>query len=149
VIGLDTSVLVASVILEHPAHAAAWRLFETELRGRDGSFALAPQVVTEFAHVVTDPRRFERPLAMDEALSLAGQWWHARECRQVTTGSDAAAIFSDWVTLHALGRKRLLDTMLAASYRAAGVTRIATTDWRDFTVFEGFDIVRMEPSDRR
>jgi hypothetical protein len=104
--------LVASEILEHPAHAAAWRLF-------------------------------------DEALSVADQWWQARECRPVTIGSDAAAIFFDWMTLHALVRTRLLDTMLAASYRAAGVTRIATTDWRDFTVFEGFDIVRMEPSDRR
>jgi hypothetical protein len=57
--------LVASEILEHPAHAAAWRLF-------------------------------------DEALSVADQWWQARECRPVTIGSDAAAIFFDWMTLHAL-----------------------------------------------
>jgi predicted nucleic acid-binding protein len=146
VIGLDTSFLVAAAIREHPAHPDAWRLFEAEIRGREGSVALAPQVLTEFAHVVTDPRRFERPLPMDEALSIGQRWWQARECRRVPVGEDAVSIFLDWMTLHRVGGKRLLDTLLAASYRAAGVTRIATSDWRDFELFDAFEIVRIAPS---
>lgn len=145
-IGLDTSFLVAVTIREHPAHGEAWGLFESEIRGRDGSFALVPQVLTEFAHVVTDPRRFERPLAMTEALSMADRWWRASECRQVAVDGNAVSIFLDWMSLHRLGRKRLLDTMLAASYRAAAITRLATTDWRDFELFEGFEIIRIGPS---
>ncbi len=44
-------------------------------------------------------------------------------------------------TLHQLGRKRLLDTMLAASFRSAGVKRIVTNNERDFMVLGGFEIV--------
>jgi predicted nucleic acid-binding protein len=42
---------------------------------------------------------------------------------------------------HQLGRKRLLDTMLAATYFAAGGTSIVSTDARDFTVFDTFEVV--------
>ena len=142
-IGLDTSVLVALAIRDHPLHGRAWVLFEDEIVGRDGAMALAPQVLTEFAHVVTDPRRFERPLSVPDALAIAERWWGARECRQVRTGRPSVAIFLDWMTLHGLGRKRLLDTMLAATYRAEGVERLATTDWRDFEVFGEFEIIRI------
>jgi predicted nucleic acid-binding protein len=141
VIGLDTSFLVAVTVKEHPAHRQAWRLFDAEIRGQDGAVALAPQVLTEFAHVVTDPRRFQRPLGMDEALEVGHNWWSARECRHAPAGADAVSIFRDWMALHRLGRKRLLGTMLAATYHAFGVTRIATTDWRDFDLFEVFEIV--------
>jgi predicted nucleic acid-binding protein len=109
--------------------------------------ALCPQALTEFAHVVTDPRRFERPLAMTEALGMAERLWGARECRQLSAGPAAVAIFLDWMTLHGLGRNRLLDTMLAATHRAAGVERLATTDWRDFEIFSEFEIVRIEGAD--
>ena len=142
-VGVDTGVLVAVTVREHPAHAAAWRWFADEVRGRDGALALAPQVLAEYAHVVTDPRRFERPLSMADALAVASRWWHARECRQVAADGDAVAIFLDWMAEHRLGRKRLLDTLLAASYRAAGVSRLVTTDGRDFEVFGGFEVVRI------
>lgn len=56
---------------------------------------------------------------------------------------DAVAIFLDWMVEHRLGRKRLLDTLLAASYRATGVSRLATPDWRNFDVFSVFEVVRI------
>ena len=142
-VGVDTGVLVAVTVREHPAHAAAWRWFADEIRGRDGAMALAPQVLAEYAHVVTDPRRFEHPLSMEAALSLASRWWRARECRQVAADGDAVAIFLDWMAEHRLGRKRLLDTLLAASYAAVGVSRLVTTDGRDFEVFGAFEVVRI------
>lgn len=107
------------------------------------TMALAPQVLAEYARVVTDPRRFEGPLTMEEALALASRWWHAGECRRVAAEGDAVAIFLDWMAEHRLGRKQLLDTLLAASYRAAGVSRLATTDWRDFDAFGAFEVVRI------
>ncbi len=44
--------------------------------------ALAPQVVAEFTHVVTDPRRSEMPLSVSEALGRSRRWWNAREVRR-------------------------------------------------------------------
>jgi hypothetical protein len=39
---------------------------------------------------------------------------------------------------HRLGRKRLLDTMLAATFRSAGISSILTCDRTDFEVLGGF-----------
>lgn len=144
-IGLDTSFLVVVTHQEHPAHASAWELFTSGIRGHDGSYALVPQVLTEYIHVITDPRRFERPLQMNAALAVAEHWWQARECRQVQVDSDAVSSFLAWMSFHRLGRKRILDTMLAASYRAAGVSKLATTDWRDFELFDAFEMLRIAP----
>lgn len=142
-IGLDTGYLVALSVREHPLHQACLALFEDEIRGRSGSMALMAQVLAEFAHVVTDARRFERPLAMPEALDLCSLWWHAGECRQVMADFDAGTLFLGWMESHRLGRKRLLDTLLAASYYRAGVHRIATTGRRDFATYGVFDIIAL------
>lgn len=106
--------------------------------------AVTAQVLAEFAHVVTDPHRFERPLEMTEAVEMCDQWWNAQECRTVHSDFEAGALFLTWVDELRLGRKRLLDTLLAASLHSACVRRIAATDWRDFDVFGVFEILRLE-----
>lgn len=140
-IGLDTSFLVGLALREHPVHEKCWAVFSESIAGRPGSFALAPQVLTEFTHVVTDPRRFEQPLEMSDALDLCRQWWNASECRPVTPGIEAGNLFLNWMNSYRLGRKRLLDTLLAATWYSAGITRIATTNWRDFANFEVFEVI--------
>jgi len=69
---------------------------------RPGWVALAPQVLTEFAHVVTDPRRFERPPAMPDALDMCRTWWNASECRQVAPGAEAGNLFLNWMSARRL-----------------------------------------------
>jgi len=49
-----------------------------------------------------------------------------------------------WMRTHRLARKRLLDTLLAATWYSAGITRIATTNWRNFAVFEVFEVVGLD-----
>jgi predicted nucleic acid-binding protein len=140
VIGADTSFLVALALREHPAHEAAWELFEDEVRGRTASMAIAAQALAEFAHVVTDGRRFERPLPMAEALDICEQWWTSQECRPAVADADVGILFLAWMREHRLGRRRLLDTLLAATYHRAGVQRLATTNWRDFACFGVFEL---------
>jgi predicted nucleic acid-binding protein len=140
VIGADTSFLVALALREHPAHNAAWELFEDEIRGRTASMAVAAQALSEFAHVVTDGRRFERPLPMAEALDICEQWWTSLECRPAVVDAEVGTLFLAWMRDHRLGRKQLLDTLLAATYRRAGAKRLATTNWRDFARFGAFEL---------
>lgn len=142
-IGVDTSFLVALSAREHPSHRASMRLFDSEIRGGTATMAIAAQVLGEFCHVITDPRRFERPLEMERALELCESWWHSRECRPILVDEETGTLFITWMHQYRLGRKRLLDTLLAASYHVAGVHRLATTDWRDFSVYEVFDVVRL------
>lgn len=138
--GIDTDFLVAAEITDHPFHAQADGLLANLLdAGHD--FALAPQTLAEFIHIVTDARRMPQPLLMADAINRAEQWWQAAEVIHVFPGGRTVAEFVGWLRHHRLGRKRLLDTMLAATFRNAGVPRIITNNARDFEVLKWFEIV--------
>lgn len=137
-IGADTTFLVQLELVELPLHAAAHQLLQTEILQPQVPLALAPQVLAEFIHIVTDPRRFQKPLTMDEALTKARFWWNAVEVRHVFPTDDSTRLAFDWLQRHQLGRKRILDTQLAAILWAAGIQRLVTSNTADFTLF-GFE----------
>jgi predicted nucleic acid-binding protein len=143
VIGVDTSFLVSLTVEGHTSHNACWELFDGEIVGKSASMAITAQVLTEFCHVITDARRFERPLEMTAALVLCEQWWHAEESRVVVADAEVGAVWLVWMRELRLGRKRLLDTMLAATYYRAGVRRLASTNWRDFASYGVFELERL------
>jgi predicted nucleic acid-binding protein len=64
--GLDTGFLVAAEVVEHTEHVAARATLGRLLAAGD-SVAIAPQVLAEFIHIVTDPRRFTQPLDITAA----------------------------------------------------------------------------------
>lgn len=138
--GLDTGFLVASEIVEHPDHADARGTLARLVTSGD-TIAIAPQVLAEFIHIVTDPRRFEKPLDMTAARRLAGRWWSAREVMRVFPDDSATQLFLSWLEAFSLGRKRLLDTLLAATYRQAGIQSVLTTNQADFQVFGVFHCI--------
>jgi predicted nucleic acid-binding protein len=109
--GADTSFLVAVEIVEHANHADALRLLG-ELLARGDRVAIAPQVLAEFVHVVTDARRFQQPFSMETALAKSERWWNAAETDQVLPTEAVVARFHEWMRGHQLGRKRVLDTLM-------------------------------------
>ena len=141
--GIDTDFLVAVEIRDHPFHKPADALMNRLLSdGHD--FALAPQTLAEFIHVVTDGKRMPIPLTMSEAISRAEHWWQAAEVTRIFPEGQAVTDFLQWLTRHHLGRKRLLDTLLAASFKQAGIRCIITNNERDFRIFGCFEIVGFE-----
>ena len=46
-----------------------------------------------------------------------------------------------WMRQFNLGRKRILDTHLAAILHTAGARRLLTSNAKDFTVFNVFEII--------
>lgn len=138
--GIDTDFLVAVEILEHPFHREADALLHGLLRdGHD--LAVSPQTLAEFIHVVTDERRMPQPLRMSEAIARAEQWWQAVEVVRVFPDGRSVSDFLAWLTRYRLGRKRLLDTMLAATLKSSGVKRIVTNNERDFKDLDGLEVV--------
>jgi predicted nucleic acid-binding protein len=137
--GIDTDFLVAAEIVDHPFHREADALLQRLLAdGHD--LALAPQTLAEFIHIVTDGKRMPQPLAMPEAINRAEHWWQAAEVIRVFPDGQAVADFFLWLTRYQLGRKRLLDTMLAATFQSAGVKRVVTNNGRDFKALGVFEI---------
>jgi len=138
--GLDTAFLVALELAEHPNHQACRGRISALIAGGH-RLALAPQVLAEFIHVATDSRRFARPVPIDDARNLAQQWWSAAEVDPVFPDAAAVQQFLDWHRVHKLGRKRLLDTLLAATYCKSGITHILTLNPTGFDLFGVFTCV--------
>jgi predicted nucleic acid-binding protein len=138
--GIDTGFLVAAEVVEHASHQAARAKIVALVAQGDG-FALAPQVLAEFIHVVTDAKRFTAPLSVDAARDLAQKWWTAHEVTHVVPGDAAMTQFFVWHRGLGLGRKRILDTLLAATYRGAGINSLLTTNANDFAILDGFQCV--------
>ena len=97
--GVDTSFMLAVEIVEHAHHIEASRLLG-ELLARGDRVAIAPQVLAEFVHVVTDVRRFQRPFSMEIALKKSERWWNGAEADQVLAKDVAIALFHSW--MHAI-----------------------------------------------
>jgi predicted nucleic acid-binding protein len=139
-IGIDTSFLIAFEDKDHVEHARVVQLLRRRLK-RGERLALCPQVLAEFLHVATDAKRFLRPLSMVQALARTEWWRSVNECRWVYPNEASIELFLEWMTTHRLGRKRILDTMLAATYIAQGVNELATLNPDDFRAFKRFDFV--------
>src|SRR5579871_721396 len=118
--GLDTSYLVALEMRGHADYGSARAALARFLAAGD-LLAIAPQVLVEFMHVVTDSRRFTQPLDITTACQLAEQWWTSKDVVQVFPDDRTFRQFLAWVRQFSLGRKRLLDTILAATYHQAGI----------------------------
>jgi len=139
--GMDTSFLVALEVRSHEKHAKTRALFQKLLKARD-TFALTPQILAEFIHVVTDARRFESPLTLEQAVERAQTWWNAAEIVHVFPTAESTLVFLGWLEEYRLGRKRLLDTQLASTLLSSGATSILTLNSTDFAAFEVFSFPR-------
>jgi predicted nucleic acid-binding protein len=138
--GLDTGFWVALEHAEHDENADARRTIASLLANGD-TVALVPQIVAEFLHVVTDPRRFVHPMDIAQATQIAERWWKAKEVIHIFPNVRCADQFFGWVAQYRLGRKRLLDTLFAATLHEAGITSILTTNPKDFAVFGVFTCI--------
>ena len=138
--GVDTTFLVEAEVAGHPGHAAA-RTLLARLLDAGESLAIAPQVLSEFVHITTDAKRFSAPLTVPQAVERAESWWNAREVERVFPNADSTHLFLDLLRRHRLGRKRLLDTQLAATYAAHGIRSILTSKARDYAIFGWFEVI--------
>src|SRR5258708_3284604 len=131
--GLDTGFLLAAELSEHSDHVAARGALAKFIAAGD-VIAIAPQVLAEFIHVATDSRRLASPLDITTANKVAQQWWSATDVIHIFPDDATTQQFFAWLTQFSLGRKRLLDTLLAATFQQAGVRSVLTTNPADFAV---------------
>jgi predicted nucleic acid-binding protein len=139
--GLDTNVLVYAHMAALPEHGVVREFLAGQLARRDVTLFVTPSVLHEFVHVVTDARRFEPPVGMGEALALARLYLGRANVECVATDAEALAEAFNLVDRHRLGRKRLADTLLAATLLRHGVRQVVTCNRSDFEVFPGLQVI--------
>jgi len=132
--GLDCNILVQLALADHPANAATVASVHAEAQ-REGALGFPPLVVTEFLHVVTDAKRFGPPLTMTEALNWIEDFMANPAVDLLPPTQASVRQMLRWLRQFNLGRKRILDTHLAAVLHTAGVRRLLTSNPADFAVF--------------
>jgi predicted nucleic acid-binding protein len=136
-IGIDTSFLIAWAIPEHPDHTTC-RQLSSEAARQGRQFGLTIGILAEFVHVATDPKRFSKPLTMAEAIQIADFWSQAGEVTLLPQAADTCQQSLAWLQKHRLGRKRVLDPVIAATWFSAGITEVYTLNPADFAIFGHF-----------
>jgi len=140
VTGIDTSWLVDLEVGESPRHEGALSLFESWRQESKSLLCVYHQIFLEFLYVITDPARFENPLSMDRAIERVWFWIEQKRVRVLYPGDASLKRSLMWMTAYELGRKRLIDTQMAATYAEEGVTEIWSANPEDFALFGVFKL---------
>ena len=138
--GLDCNILVQLALADHPANAATIVAVRAEVQRRI-RLVFPPLVINEFLHVITDERRFDPPLTMTEALDWMEGFLANPAVSVLGPSAESAGQTLRWMRQFELGRKRVLDTNLAAVLHTAGVRHLLTSNPGDFAVFGVFEII--------
>jgi predicted nucleic acid-binding protein len=141
IIGIDTTFMVQHDVRNAPHHQWARTCMNESVIGEGNAVSLSPQVLSEYLHIVTDEKRFENPLPMPEAIDRAADWWSLFEAHRIFPDESTLGLFFEWIKRFRLGRKRILDTFLAATYVSHGIRRIISTDAEGFRVFGALEVL--------
>ena len=139
--GLDTNVLVYAHIPTPKEHVPVRAYLLEKLNDSDVTLFITPAILHEFVHVVTDARRFEPPLEVSEAIAVARLYLGRTNVSCVSTDEKSVVHCFELLERHRLGRKRLADTLFAATLMRYGVTRLITCNPRDFTILENLEVI--------
>ena len=77
------------------------------------------------------------------AIAATESWLNSRETIYLQADEASNRIFIQWMRQNRLRRKRINDTRIASIYYEHGATDILTTNVRDFSVFEKFNILQL------
>lgn len=138
--GVDTNVLIYAHMPESPHHAVV-RSFLLDQLARDVTLVLTPAILHELVHVVTDNRRFNPPISMTDALALARIYLEHANVECIPMEAQAVASALKLLERHRLGRKRIADTLFAASLLGQEVHELITCNPGDFQIFDGLTLI--------
>lgn len=144
--GLDTNVLIYAHLPAFEQHGRVRRYLHEQLCDPDVTLVLTPSILHEFIHIVTDARRFDQPLTMAEASSIAHLYLGKENLQCLGVDEEILIDALRLIEIHQLGRKRLADTLFAALLRHHGVAEVISCNPKDFACFDGLTVI--DPTQR-
>ncbi len=141
---LDTSLIVAASVEEHPQHAAADAYVAT-LKGEQASVCFTLQVCREFMVALTRKPIGPRNFTVPEALAALRIWYVS----SVLLDGDNKATREEWLRLvekYDVRGKQVHDTAIVAAMIVYGVKRLGTRNPDDFKRYAALiDIEAISP----
>ncbi len=139
--GVDTNVLIYAHMPELPDHVVVRSFLVDQLARDEVTLVITPGILHEFVHVVTDGRRFDPPVSMTDALAVARVYLEHANVECISLDAQAVAGAFELIERHRLGRKRIADTLFAASLLGHRVYELITCNPADFRIFDGLTLV--------
>jgi len=139
--GIDTTFLIDLEITDSPRHERAVEIFKKWQNEKNSVLCIYNNVFNEYIHVVTDAKRFNSPLTMEQAIERCWYWIDHERVKVVFADENALKRQLLWMEMHKLGRKRINDTIMAASYAKECVSKIITANPSDFEVLNTFELL--------
>ena len=128
---LDTNILVHAYNKSSPYQKSASRVIKKAMQSEIEAY-LAPQVLYEFFAIVTNPKRVEHPMSLDEAADLCTDLWECREIEKVDPTPLAPKEVFKLVKELKLSKGRVFDCVLAITAKENKLEAIYTENVDDF-----------------
>lgn len=128
---LDTNILVHAYNKSSPYQKIASGVIKKMLQGETEAY-LAPQVLYEFFAVVTNPKRVEHPMSLNEAADLCMDLWECREIEKVNPTPLAPKEVFKLAKELKLSKGRIFDCVLAITAKENSIEAIYTENLDDF-----------------
>jgi len=131
---LDTNILVHAYNRASQLHGKAADIIRKALR-REIKACITPQILYEFFAVVTNPKRVEYPLPVNEAADICLDLWECREIEKVNpTVTTPLKVFKLIKQLNLSGGG-IFDCVLAVTAKENGIKEIYTENLEDFKFY--------------
>ena len=139
-LGLDSCFLIDLYWEDSPRHVTVLEKFK-EIASSGQEVCVYYNCFNEFIHVITDAKRFENAFSMEEALAVVDEWRDLENVRILFPDDQSFGRTVAWLSIYKLGRKRLNDTNMAASYVHSGVSEVITANPKDFEIFKELKVI--------
>ncbi len=139
--GLDTNVLIYAQMPVFPEHKIVRKFLLAQLAISDMTLVVTPSILHEFVHIVTDGRRFDPPVTMVQAIMLARLYLGRNNVDCVSTNESILLEAFNLMEHYNLGRKRIADTLFAATLMHFGIRELITCNPDDFRLFKDLKII--------
>jgi predicted nucleic acid-binding protein len=137
---LDTNILVHAYNKSSPNQKQASKIVRQALIG-EIDVCLASQVIYEFFAVITNPKKVECPMDLDEAADLCLDIWECREIEKVTPTSLIPMEVFKRVKELKLAKGRIFDCIIAVTSKENRIDAIYTENVSDFENYSFLKVI--------
>ena len=138
---IDSNVLISSYDQIEKQHAHSYALVERAMN-RDVEAVLAHQNLLEYLAVVTDRKRVEHPLSLEEALMNVDAY--GASLNVISPKPTTIALLKRLLQAKPVTKGKVFDLYLAATALDNGITRICTWNPADFEGLPQLEVVTPE-----
>ena len=140
---VDTNILVYRADQNSVFHLPSMNLIDRGLRG-DISLCLAPQNLTEFYAMITNPKRVANPITSVDALVEIESYFQSQNIHKIYQTEDLMPTLLYLIDKYPPTRQQIFDLQLVATMLVNNVTRIYTFNAKHFQLYQEIEVDTIE-----